>query len=70
MEYQEILLYDTDGNVLTVDGVTSDCSGSGCSGGTDTSEEGYLVLARAFDRLVDVDTLTTISICGVEIPLR
>ena len=70
VEYQEILLYDTDGNVLTVDGVTSDCSGSGCSGGTDTSEEGYLVLARAFDSLVDVDTLTAISICGVEIALR
>ncbi len=70
VEYQEILLYNTDGNVLTVDGVESDCSGSGCSGGTDTSEDGYLVLARAFDRLVDVDTLTTISICGVEIPLR
>ena len=70
VEYQEILLYDTEGNVLTVDGVTSDCSGSGCSGGTDTSEKGYLVLARAFDSLVDVDTLTAISICGVEIPLR
>ena len=70
VEYQEILLYDTEGNVLTVDGVTSDCSGSGCSGGTDTSEDGYLVLARAFDSLVDVDTLTAISICGVEIALR
>lgn len=70
VEYQEILLYDTEDNVLTVDGVESDCSGSGCSGGTDTSEDGYLVLARAFDSLVDVDTLTAISICGVEIPLR
>ena len=70
VEYQEILLYDTEGHVLTVDGVTSDCSGSGCSGGTDTSEDGYLVLARAFDHLVDVDTLTAISICGVEIALR
>ena len=53
-----------------MDGVTSDCSGSGCSGGTNASEEGYLVLARAFDSLVDVDTLTAISVCGVEIPLR
>ena len=70
MEYQEILLYDAEGNVLTVDGVTSDCSGSGCSGGTDASEDGYLVLARAFDSLVDVDTLTAISVCGVEIALR
>ena len=33
VEYQEILLCDTEGHVLTVDGVTSDCSGSGCSGG-------------------------------------
>ena len=70
VEYQEILLYDADGHVMTVDGVTSDCSGSGCSGGTNASEEGYLVLARAFDSLVDVDTLTAISVCGVEIPLR
>lgn len=70
VEYQEILLYDADGHVMTVDGVTSDCSGSGCSGGTDTSEDGYLMLARAFDSLVDVDTLTAISVCGVEIPLR
>ena len=70
VEYQEILLYDADGHVMTVDGVTSDCSGSGCSGGTDTSEDGYLMLARAFDSLVDVDTLTAISVCGEEIPLR
>ena len=70
VEYQEILLCDTEGHVLTVDGVESDCSGSGCSGGTDTGEDGYLVLARAFDHLVDVDTLTAISICGVEIALR
>ena len=70
VEDQEILLYDTEGHVLTVDGVESDCSGSGCSGGTDTGEEGYLVLARAFDHLVDVDTLTAMSICGVEIALR
>lgn len=70
VEYQEILLYDAEGHVLAVDGVTSDCSGSGCSGGTDTGEEGYLVLARAFDSLVDVESLTAISVCGVEIPLR
>lgn len=70
VEYQEILLYDEDGGVLTMDGVTSDCSGSGCSGGTDLSEEGSLTLARAFDELVDVERLTDISICGVEIPLR
>ena len=67
VEYQEVTLYTKDGTAISMmDGQ----SGSGCSGGTDTGEEGYLVLARAFDHLVDVDTLTAMSICGVEIALR
>lgn len=67
IEYQEITLYLTDGTAIPMtDGMT----GGGCSGGTDTSESGYLHLARRADTLIDLDTLDHISICGVEIPLR
>lgn len=67
VEYQEITLYLTDGTALPM---TDGEVGSGCSGGTDTSEPGYLHLARRADTLIDLDTLDHISICGVEIPLR
>lgn len=78
MEYQEIILYSEDGSEFSVVCEDSDLSGSGCSGGTDPSEDGYLVLRRTYgrtlngipSRLVDVDSLTAISICGVVIPLR
>lgn len=78
MEYQEIILYSEDGSEFSVVCEDSDLSGSGCSGGTEPSEDGYLVLRRTYgrtlngipSRLVDVDSLTAISICGVVIPLR
>ena len=67
VEYQEIILYLTDGTAIPLmEGI----DGSGCSGGTDTSENGYLHLARRADTLIDMDTLDYISICGVEILLR
>lgn len=67
IEYQEITLYLTDGTAIPM---TDGLSGSGCSGGTDTSEPGYLYLARRGDTLIDMDLLDHISICGVEIPLQ
>lgn len=67
VEYQEITLYLTDGTAIPM---MEGMDGSGCSGGTDTSENGYLHLARRADTLIDMDTLDHISICGVEIPLR
>ena len=67
IEYQEITLYTTDGTAIPMmDGM----NGSGCSGGTDTSEPGYLHIARRADRLLDLDDLDRIEICGVEIPMR
>lgn len=67
IEYQEITLYLTDGTAIPM---TDGLSGSGCSGGTDTSEPGYLYLARRGDTLIDMDLLDHISICGVEISLQ
>lgn len=67
IEYQEIALYLTDGTEIPM---TDGLSGSGCSGGTDTSEPGCLYLARRGDTLIDMDLLDHISICGVEIPLQ
>ena len=65
--FHEITLYTTDGTAIPMmDGM----NGSGCSGGTDTSEPGYLHIARRADRLLDLDDLDRIEICGVEIPLR
>lgn len=74
-DYQDIILYGEDGNALVVDG---SMTGSGCSGGENPDEDGYLILCRTYDKsyynaphmLVDVDSLASISICGVEIPLR
>ena len=66
VEYQEITLYLTDGTSISMnDGL----EGSGCSGGTDTTEAGALHLARRTNSLIDMDTLDYISICGVKIPL-
>ena len=75
IEYQEIVLKDKDGGVLVVDG---NIGGSGCGGGDNVEEDGYLILCRTYDKsyfngahtLVDVDSLASISICGAEIPLR
>ena len=78
IEYQEIVLRFDDGTALIVDQANSDLSGSGCSGGTDPTEDGWLVLRRTYSgningvssRLVDVDRVVSVSVCGVEIPLR
>lgn len=67
VEYQEITLYLTDGTAIPMMG---GMSGSGCSGGTDPSEPGYLRLARRGDTLIDMDALDYITVCGVEISLR
>ena len=34
------------------------------------AEEPFIVLSRGLDDLVDVDSLTAISVCGVMIPLK
>lgn len=67
IEYQEITLYLTDGTAIPM---TDGLSGSGCSGGTDASEPGYLHLARRGDTLIDMEQLDRISVCGMEIPLH
>lgn len=67
VEYQDITLHLTDGTALAM---TEGMEGSGCSGGTDTSEPGYLHLARRADTLLDMGTLDYITVCGVDIPLR
>lgn len=67
VEYQEITVYLTDGTAIPM---TDGLEGSGCSGGTDSSEVGYLHLARRADMLLDLDTIDHISVCGVNIPLR
>ena len=78
IEYQEIILHFDDGTSLTIDQDNSDLSGSGCSGGTDTSEDGWLALLRTYgkntisrgSKLIDVERVTSVSVCGVDIPLR
>ena len=78
IEYQEIVLNFDDGSSFVVDEADSNLAGSECSGGTNTSEDGYLVLNRTYsaningvsNKLIDIEHVTSISICGVEIPLR
>lgn len=67
VEFQDITLHLTDGTTIPM---TSGLSGSGCSGGTDTSEAGYLHLARRADNLINIETVDYITICGVDIPLQ
>lgn len=67
VEYQEITLYLTDGTAIPM---TEGMNGSGCSGGTDTSEPGTLRLARRGDTLIDMDALDHITVCGVAFSLR
>ena len=75
IEYQEITLYDKDGGSYSLTHESCDLAGSGCSGGTDTSEDGFVYLRRAYgrsgdERLVDVENLSAISVCGVMIPIE
>ena len=67
VEYQDVILRFKDGNELSlIEGM----EGAGCSGGTDTTEPGYLHLARRSEKLIDMATVQSLSICGVDIPLR
>lgn len=78
IDYQEIVLHFDDGTAFTVDQADSNVAGSLCTGGDDPSKDGLLVLRRTYsaningvsDRLVDVDRVVSVSVCGVEIPLR
>lgn len=67
VEYQDVVLRLTDGTEIAL---TGGMDGSGCSGGTDTSEPGRLFLARRAGTLLDLDALESISVCGAEIPLK
>ncbi len=68
VEDQEIILYTTDGAALPMMGSRS---GSGCSGGdTECPEPGRLTLFRRSGALLDMDSLASVSVCGVEIPLK
>lgn len=69
IEYQEVYLYTEDGKVIPANYKDGAGAGGGCSGGT-VEEDAFIVLDRRFDRLIDVDSLTAISVCGVMIPLR
>lgn len=76
IDYQEIILYSEDGSTVAADYVRA---GSGCWGGEpDIDEDGQLLIRRGYSpsvneiitKLVDVDSLTAISVCGVMIPLK
>ena len=68
MEYQEITLRLSDGTEIPL---TGDMAGSSCGGGErDFPETAFLHLFRRADTLIDMDTVESISVCGVEIPLR
>ena len=66
IDYQEIILYTKDGTAIPM---MEGLAGSGCSGGTDSTEDGWIQLMRRPDIPLDVENLASISICGVEIPL-
>lgn len=68
IEYQEMTAYTRDGTAVPL---TGGLVGSGCSGGeADADEPAYLHLTRKFDTLMDLDSLSSIEICGVSIPLN
>lgn len=69
IEYQEIFLYTEEGEVISANYEDGASTGGGCSGGT-VKEDAFIVLDRRFDSLIDVDSLTAISVCGVMIPLK
>ena len=67
VEYQEVSLSLEDGTVLSL---TDGMEGAGCSGGTDTTEPGFLHLARRSEKLIDMNLVQSLSVCDAEIPLR
>lgn len=71
IEYQEIYLYTEDGEVIGVNNEDGASLAGGCSGGElGVDDEGYVELNRRYNRLIDIDRITSISVCGVMIPLR
>jgi len=73
IEYQEVFLYTGDGGTIPVNYEDGALCGGGCGGGSRAeTEAAFLVLDRRFDGdgLVDVGSLTAISVCGVMIPLQ
>lgn len=69
IEYQEIFLYTEDGGIIPANYRNGASTGGGCSGGS-VEEDAFIVLDRTFDELVDVDSITAVSVCGTMIPLR
>ncbi len=67
VDYQDVILHMQDGTEIKLE---NGLSGSGCSGGTDISEPGWLRLARRAETLIDIDAVDYITVCGVNIPLR
>ena len=68
VEYQEITLHMSDGTEIPL---TDGMEGSACGGGErDFPESAFLHLFRRADTLIDMDMVESITICGVEIPLR
>lgn len=72
IEYQEIFLYTEDGGCIPANYQDGASPGGGCSAGSraEAGEEPCIILDRRLDELVDVDSLTAISVCGVMIPLK
>lgn len=67
VEYQEIVLNMRDGTALPL---TDGISGSGCSGGTDPTESGWLHLARRTEELIDLEQVASITVCGKTISTK
>lgn len=68
VEYQEITLRLSDGTEIPL---TDGMEGSACGGGErDFPEPAFLHLFRRAGTLIDMDTVESVTICGVEIPLR
>ena len=66
VESKDIPLYPKDATAIPM---MDDQACSGCSGGTDPTEDGWIHLVRRPDTPLDVENLASISVCGVEIPL-
>ena len=73
IELPQINLYDANGMLLEPDPQLAPFGirgGSGCSGGTDTSQQGALHLVQTYGYLLDMDKLDHLTVCGVEISLQ
>lgn len=64
---QDVILYTKDGTGIPLRDHYN--SGSGCSGGTDPTQEGYIRIVRRFDTLMDVTTLDRLEVNGVIVDL-